>query len=124
MNVDLLIKDLCARVPYGVNVVCKHNDGSMINIWEVLYINGRTHDVYLMNAQEKACKYDNIDDVEPLLLPLSSMTIEQQNSYNFLARSAYASHTGLMDFCNKHHLDYRGLIPMGAAIDATGMDIY
>lgn len=124
MNADLLIKDLCARVPYGVNVVCKHSDGSMINIWEVLYINGRTHDVYLMNTQDKSCKYENINDIKPLLFPLSSMTTNQRNSYNFLARSANASHTGLMDFYNKHHLDYRGLIKKDLVIDATGLNIY
>lgn len=29
-----------------------------------------------------------------------------------------------IDFYNKHHIDYRGLIPMGLAIDATGLSIY
>lgn len=29
-----------------------------------------------------------------------------------------------IDFYHKHHIDYRGLIPMGLAIDATGLNIY
>jgi hypothetical protein len=29
-----------------------------------------------------------------------------------------------IDFYHKHHIDYRGLIPMGLAIDATGVNIY
>jgi hypothetical protein len=28
------------------------------------------------------------------------------------------------DWCNKHHIDYRGLIEKGLAIDATGLNIY
>lgn len=28
------------------------------------------------------------------------------------------------DWCNKNHFDYRGLIPMGLAKDATNKNIY
>jgi len=29
-----------------------------------------------------------------------------------------------IDWCNKNHFDYRGLIPKGIALDATGLNIY
>lgn len=29
-----------------------------------------------------------------------------------------------VDYLNKNHFDYRGLIPMGLAEDATGKNIY
>ena len=29
-----------------------------------------------------------------------------------------------IDWLNAHHFDYRGLIPKGLAIDATGLNIY
>ena len=29
-----------------------------------------------------------------------------------------------MNFFNSHHIDYRGLIEKGLAIDATGLDVY
>ena len=32
--------------------------------------------------------------------------------------------SGLMNFFNSHHIDYRGLIEKGLAIDATGLNIY
>ena len=32
--------------------------------------------------------------------------------------------SGSIDFYNKYHFDWRGLIPMGLAIDATGLNIY
>ena len=31
---------------------------------------------------------------------------------------------GALDYLIKNHFDYRGLIPMGLAIDATGLNIY
>jgi hypothetical protein len=35
------------------------------------------------------------------------------------------THLGnLIDWLNKNHFDYRGLIPMGLALDATGQNIY
>ena len=30
----------------------------------------------------------------------------------------------VFEWCDKNHFDYRGLIPMGLAIDATGLNIY
>ena len=33
-------------------------------------------------------------------------------------------HELVIDWCNKNHFDYRGLIPKGLAIDATGLNIY
>jgi hypothetical protein len=38
--------------------------------------------------------------------------------------SAIINFEALEDFFNKNHIDYRGLIPMGLAIDATGKNIY
>ena len=38
-------------------------------------------------------------------------------------RGKNISYNGV-DWCNKNHFDYRGLIPMGLAIDATGLNIY
>ena len=29
-----------------------------------------------------------------------------------------------VEFCHKHHIDYRGLIPIGLAIDATNLNVY
>ena len=79
-------------------------------------------------------------DVKPYLFPLSSMTEKQREEYEdalayhdyvkggwTLAKTfenEYIIPYWFVDFCNKHHLDYRGLIPMGLAIDATDKNIY
>jgi hypothetical protein len=62
------------------------------------------------------------------------MTEEQKEEFNLYIASVpyygdnihihYYSVESLIEFYNKHHLDWRGLIPMGLAIDATGLNIY
>lgn len=119
---DLLLKDLCSRLPYGVKF--KYEDRP--DVCEILsitpiYNNGNV--VYFdryVNEPKKCSIYD----VKPYLFPMSSMTEEQKTSHNFLKHSAYANPIKLVDWYNKNHFDYRGLIPMGLANDATGKNIY
>ena len=116
---DLLLKDLCSRLPYGVKI-------SIPELWtsekkiEVL------NEIFKGDDSEFRCNDSGmlIKHVKPYLFPLSSMTVKQRDSYRFLTSSAYASPTGLIDFFHKNHIDYRGLIPKGLAINATGLNIY
>ena len=120
---ELLLKDLCARVPYGVKYMrysWDYDTDQELPVIETLecadkdgYINHRR--VY------------TVDDIKPYLFPLSSMTEEQIKEFNSITQkcSTYIGKSILLtDFCNKHHIDWRGLIPMGLAIDATGLNIY
>ena len=71
---------------------------------------------------------DNIDNVRLYLLPLSSMTEEQKKEYQYITErwmndSSYSIGDSI-DWLNKNHFDYRGLIKKGLAIDATGLNIY
>lgn len=115
---ELLTKDLCARLPYGVKVKVKYYD----DVWKLLaiYTNGTTYvtrDIgYPIETYFEDCK--------PYLFPLSSMTEEQKTSHNFLKNSAYANPIKLINFYHKNHFDYNGLIPKGLANDATGLNIY
>lgn len=129
-NKELLIKDLCARVPYGVKYMrysWNYDTDQELPVIETLecadkdgYINHRR--VY------------TVDDIKPYLFPLSSMTDEQKEEYNsyFASVPYYGDNIHipyyfvelLIDFYNKHHLDWRGLIPKGLAKDATGLNIY
>jgi hypothetical protein len=54
------------------------------------------------------------------------MTPEQNKEYLKTCRGGNASvpTLGSFDWCDKNHFDYRGLIPMGLAEDATGKNIY
>ena len=59
---------------------------------------------------------------------MSSMTEEQKEEWkSLLIREAFGTSDNVFtpqDFYNKNHIDYRGLIPMGLAEDATGKNIY
>ena len=114
-NKELLLKDLCARLPYGVILNCCNIVG------EKLYTidsNGLVNNDY------------DLEEVKPYLFPLSSMTDEQIKEYaHILVMNSNLECSQLIgettqDWFNKNHFDYRGLIPMGLANDATGLNIY
>lgn len=120
---QLLLVDLCGRIPYGVKVQFECWDEQTEDYIEVV------DTLYSVNSDEwvNVSETDSeiiIEGVKPYLFPKSSMTVEQRDSYRFLASSAYASPVGLINFYHKNHIDYRGLIPKGLAEDATGLNIY
>ena len=127
---DLLLKDLCARLPYGVKGLVTFHKNMTETREEVRTIDGKLYDRF---AKYQNSWYDNVT-IKPYLFPLSSMTEEQRKECNsYFARVPYYGDNihipyyfveSLIDFYNKHHLDWRGLIPMGLAIDATDLNIY
>lgn len=129
---DLLIKDLCARLPYGVKV-------------QTTYINPQTKErkdigTDVLSTVEISMLIDGYEEHKPYLFPLSSMTEEQKSDcpFNETTLNIINSNIGcygiieipwrlsflFIDWCNKNHFDYRGLIPMDLANDATGLNIY
>ena len=64
------------------------------------------------------------NEYKPYLFPLSSMTEEQKKEWLYTLSSDYHITYDTVDWCNKNHFDYRGLIEKGLAIDATGLNIY
>lgn len=121
---ELLLQDICSRLPHGLIVGTTDNDGTLPNFWSLDMYNCLTDDVRLTNCYADADRLTDFCDVRPYLYPLSSMTEEQKTSHNFLKHSAYANPVKLIDWYIKNRFDYRGLIPMGLAIDATNKDIY
>ena len=120
---DLLLKDLCARLPYGVKY-CRDSwnyewdqEMSVVEVLEDIdkdgYIN--YHKVYKVN------------DIKPYLRPMSSMTEEEyedlccsctwlwfENDLRTVTHGDYKCY----DWLNAHHFDYRGLIEKGLALEA------
>ena len=129
---DLLLKDLCARLPYRVKYMDLWNPDELpttlcdINVDVELIMNT---DGFSLEVEK--CK--------PYLLPLSSMNEEQKKEYNRLKHEVPVCHYEYGDvveeielfespesfeYLIENHFDYYGLIPMGLAIDATGLNIY
>ena len=114
---DILLKDLCARLPYGVKV-------------ESVFINPDTKEhkscgIEVFDATSILMIRDGLGEFKPYLFPLSSMTEEQRNEYHeLLYNPIHGINIDYFDWCHKNHLDCRCLIPKGLAIDATGLNIY
>lgn len=129
---ELLLKDLCVRLPYGVKVEFRVGD----NVPDIRIFTGKDYD-YLKT-------YHYIDEFtnctfKPYLRPLSSMTEEERADMGeailkdkiepwgeikssgvdnlLLCSSRQASN--LIDWFNRYHFDYRGLIEKGLAIEAS-----
>ena len=131
-NKELLIKDLCARLPYEVKVHAKYIDTiTDVEVEKVGVLSMVDNDTIIaFTCDDTNCyNYVTIHEVKPYLFPMSSMTEEQSKTYHELVSGMFGTSTlinfeVLTDFFHKNHLDYRGLIPMGLAIDATGLNIY
>ena len=123
---ELLLKDLCGRLPYGVKI--QSFDNELNESVETLY--GIDADGYTYTLECDTLKNTH----KPYLFPLSSMTDEQKTELNdtliqleLKALNDEIEHHKVaefeINFYNKNGFDYRGLIPKGLAIDATGKNI-
>lgn len=132
---DLLLKDLCARLPYGVKVqVYLQSDTYSPIVCKVCSIECAEIGSAFIGVETSPDTYNEFREFlcKPYLFPLSSMTEEQKEEYAELQQRVIYNGQGLVnldvmkyvDWCYKHHIDIHGLIPMGLAIDATGLNIY
>lgn len=120
---ELILKDLCARLPYGVKVNTIQGDFTLL---------GLTNERVFTTCEVEGCHNDfPIELIKPYLFPLSSMTEEQkmflkQQNWCIAISTSGTVETTIegFDWLNKNHLDYRCLIEKGLAVDATGLNIY
>lgn len=105
---ELLLKDLCARLPYRTMVKC-NTDGHH-------EFDEELSEIHIMNFYQF--------EIKPYLRSMSSMTKEEYEEYYNISYgmnnigSKY-KYYDLCDWFNKHHFDYRGLIEKGLAIKVT-----
>ena len=121
---ELILRDLSARLPYGVKYMDLWNPDELPTILCDINV-----DVELiMNTDGFSLE---VEKCKPYLFPLSSMTEDQHaellangvsdDPYTYIDGKAF---NYLIDFYNKNHFDYRGLIDNGLALDATGLSVY
>ena len=121
-DAKLVLKDLCSRLPYGVIALTEKGKGHICDI--NLTIFGAKIGININPADRDTF---SINDVKPYLFPLSSMTEEQEKEYNNLncyELGCFHRTEAALDYLIKNQFDFRGLIPKGLAIDATGLNIY
>ena len=135
-NKELLIKDISARLKYGVKA-------SVYSYWNESYL-----DDYIVGVDIEEDDFlcstipggrSEIILTKPYLFPLSSMTEEQKEEYTHIVNYISSDDTDnwkegefiyveqleqLLHFYHKNHLDYRDLISIGLAINCTNLNIY
>ena len=145
---ELLFKDLCARLPYGVK--CEnfsHTYGR--NVFKVTDIRDNGYICGIIDVQYGSSVFDPLE-LKPYLFPLSSMTDKQAKEIQKITGNPdYACITRKTDglelwlnfidtdptiwldaifevqaYLNKNHFDYRNLINKNLAIDCTNLNIY
>lgn len=117
---ELLLHDLCARLPYGVKASC--TEISTKSSYDIEGVCVYDRNVPIVHLRNQGIINMPILYVKPYLFPLSSMTEEEKKEY--ISITQVSNHSIAIDFLNKYHFDYRGLIPKGLANDASGLNIY
>lgn len=115
---ELLLKDLSGRLFYGVICDCLHDYHTKASAIDV-----EDSTVYYPYCDE----WESIEYCKPYLRPMSSMTEEEREEYLNIDNRSYScpmdyAHipaSERIDWLNKNHFDYRGLIPKGLAIEVT-----
>lgn len=111
---QLLIKDLCARLPYGVRINISSDYTSTMECME-------------LNAYHLAAASYNIEyrGLRPYLRSMSSMTEEEKEEWDqyvsvpddkSIRRLPYCAK--YIDWLTAHHFDYHRLIQKGLALEA------
>lgn len=105
---QLLLQDLCARLPYKVRVNYGGYEGCDCKLT-------------LTTLQDFPT-----EDLKPYLRPMSSMTEEERKEYKHLV--AFSGNpdgaANFVDWLNKKMFDFRGLIPKGLAISTEEFNPY
>ena len=117
---ELLVKDLCARSPYGVKVAFFNEDLTYHSEPKTLTGIECINNLNYSSLEDEDGNTTIVEFVKPYLFPLSSMTEKQKIELTCIIDSDYAQ----IDWYNKNHFDYRGLIEKSLALDATGLNIY
>lgn len=120
---EILLRDLCGRLPYGVKVLFENK------VFSVDYISAIYEEIHLDIPDNYTV---DISDIKPYLFPMSSMTDGEKEEYCQLQQRVIYNSKGpvnedvtkYINWCYKKHLDVNNLIPIGLAIDAANLNLY
>lgn len=125
---ELLLRDLCARLPYGVHCCILNLNKTIKEDNDIIYGIVGDNIVTLKSDKNKCYMYYQI---KPYLRPISSITEEEKEEIKpffsefkdeFGKRVLIVRQNKMFlyqDWLNAHHFDYRGLIEKGLVIEVT-----
>ena len=107
---QLLLKDLCARLPYGVMYETSYGPRVLNDIF--IYSNGPVYTDHGVGNYNEVFGIE-IEYIKPYLRPMSSMTEDESNELGELI-TIY----DMVDWMLAHHFDVHNLIEKGLALEA------
>ena len=127
---DLLLKAICAMLPYDIKAIAETYDGEKVG--KIISISTK-HNIILGELYYgEVCFWIDYGSFKPYLRSMSSMTDEEkaqvqtfmdivtdENYGDGYSPSAWDAMNGFVQYCDSHHLDHRGLIFRGLALEAT-----
>ena len=128
---ELLLKDICARLPYGIKCIVtksRTEEGQKGDVGKIICVC-----LEGVDCIDNTLFFSEFGNFKPYLFPLSSMTEEEWEDYQKIRmidwvhgdiNGTFINASLIVDWLNAHHFDYRGLIEKGLAIDATNLNIY
>lgn len=113
----LLLKDLYARIPYGVKICYTEHEYGVKSTWTIDYIIPELEQIVTKHPYGKF----SIKDIKPYLRPMSSMTEEEFDEYESI--KGWKKEYELIDWLNKKMFAYRtidgkDMFELGLAIEA------
>ena len=130
-NKQQLLKDICARLPYGVKVCYVTLPDSMPKAWDLIGMPAPHLADIIVEGKYRFAACDVEENIRPYLRPMSSMTEEECITLSKLRPyetdawkhiktpiPLYIANIEQFDFFHRHHLDWRGLIQKGLALEA------
>ena len=123
---ELLLKDLCARLNYGVKIHIELNCTTPDDIVKLIGIDIEnfiyTYSIGNLNVRTTIFNHLGELTFKPYLRPMSSMTEEERNEWMDITHAQewliIRNLDKAIDWLNAHHFDYRGLIEKGLALEA------
>ena len=130
---ELLLKDLCVRLPYGVKVLNTADGLNEICELDSIMTSRKHKDkIFVSLTLPNDSIMTGIESIKPYLRSMSNMTEKELEEYNSFVRKDFPNSftwsganillvefENFLDWLNSHYFDYRGLIERGLAIAVT-----
>ena len=118
---ELLLKDISGRLQYDLKVCHINLSDQMPKVWELIGMHTPYLADILVEGSYRFAAVNIEESIRPYLRPMSNMTEEEKETHE-----CFFNEDGLIncsvyvyvDWLLEHHFDYRGLIPMGLALEA------
>ena len=119
---NLLLKDICARLPYKIKLGFENSDLILVPTdFNIYTMQLSTNQIYPKVDRAVIGHIYNVWNYRPYLRSMSSMTKEEACELYTIRKSTqmtYSIEPKELDWLNAHHFDYRGLIKKGLALEA------